>query len=111
MDHLWSPWRLEYVKGTAWALTEAGKEVRGWEGVLAGDVPIGAGNTIEPGGPDHPEILERAVSFLPRDEVRGPDDVPRVLPRGVTLPDRDNAVGIAIRQRIEQDAADDAQDG
>ena len=34
---------LEYLKGTAWALQEAGHELKGWEGVLAGDVPIGAG--------------------------------------------------------------------
>ncbi len=34
---------LEYLKGTAWALQEAGHALRGWEGVLAGDVPVGAG--------------------------------------------------------------------
>jgi galactokinase len=34
---------VEYLKGTAWALQEAGYRLRGWEGVLAGDVPIGAG--------------------------------------------------------------------
>ncbi len=34
---------LEYLKGTAWALMDAGHELRGWEGVVAGDVPIGAG--------------------------------------------------------------------
>lgn len=34
---------LEYLKGTAWALQGAGCELKGWEGVLAGDVPIGAG--------------------------------------------------------------------
>ncbi|RMF79515.1 MAG: galactokinase [Chloroflexi bacterium] len=33
----------EYLKGVAWALQEAGHSLRGWEGVLAGDVPIGAG--------------------------------------------------------------------
>lgn len=33
----------EYIKGVAWALQEAGERLRGWEGVLAGDVPIGAG--------------------------------------------------------------------
>jgi len=37
------PGWLEYVKGTAWALAEAGHRLIGWEGVLAGDVPIGAG--------------------------------------------------------------------
>jgi galactokinase len=34
---------IEYVKGTAWALQEAGSRLRGFEGVLAGDIPIGAG--------------------------------------------------------------------
>jgi len=34
---------VEYLKGTAWALAEAGHGLAGWEGVLAGDVPIGAG--------------------------------------------------------------------
>ncbi len=33
----------EYVKGVAWALQEAGYPLTGWEGVTAGDVPIGAG--------------------------------------------------------------------
>jgi galactokinase len=33
----------EYLKGTAWALGEAHHRLAGWEGVLAGDVPIGAG--------------------------------------------------------------------
>jgi galactokinase len=33
----------EYVKGVAWALQEAGYSLRGWEGVIAGDVPVGAG--------------------------------------------------------------------
>lgn len=33
----------EYLKGVAWACQEAGYTLRGWEGVLAGDVPRGAG--------------------------------------------------------------------
>lgn len=33
----------EYVQGMAWALQEAGYTMNGWEGVVAGDVPIGAG--------------------------------------------------------------------
>jgi galactokinase len=33
----------DYVKGVAWALQDAGYELQGWEGVVAGDVPIGAG--------------------------------------------------------------------
>ena len=34
---------LEYVKGVAHELQEAGHTLTGWEGVMAGDVPIGAG--------------------------------------------------------------------
>jgi galactokinase len=34
---------VEYVKGVAWALQEAGFALTGWDGVIAGDVPIGAG--------------------------------------------------------------------
>ena len=32
-----------YVTGVAWALQENGYVLRGWEGVLSGDVPIGSG--------------------------------------------------------------------
>ena len=34
---------IEYVKGVAWCLQDAGMKLKGWEGVLAGDVPLGAG--------------------------------------------------------------------
>jgi galactokinase len=34
---------IEYVMGSAWTLGEAGFPTEGWEGVLAGDIPIGAG--------------------------------------------------------------------
>jgi galactokinase len=34
---------IEYIKGVAWALGEAGHTLGGWEGVLTADVPIGAG--------------------------------------------------------------------
>ncbi len=34
---------IEYLKGTAWALQDAGHGLTGWEGVLHGDVPLGAG--------------------------------------------------------------------
>lgn len=33
----------DYVKGVAWALQEEGHELSGWEGVMKGNVPIGAG--------------------------------------------------------------------
>lgn len=34
---------LEYVKGMAWALQQQGYQLTGWEGIMAGDLPIGAG--------------------------------------------------------------------
>jgi galactokinase len=34
---------MEYIKGVAWALQQAGHVLSGWDGVVAGDVPIGAG--------------------------------------------------------------------
>jgi galactokinase len=34
---------LRYLQAVAWALGESGHRLRGWEGVFAGDVPIGAG--------------------------------------------------------------------
>jgi len=34
---------VEYVRGVAWALRAAGADTRGWDGVAAGDVPVGAG--------------------------------------------------------------------
>ena len=34
---------VEYLRGVAWSLGEAGLPIRGMEGVVAGDVPIGAG--------------------------------------------------------------------
>lgn len=33
----------EYIRGVAWALQGAGLPTRGWQGVVAGDVPLGAG--------------------------------------------------------------------
>jgi len=34
---------IEYLKATAWSLQQAGLRLAGWEGVLMGDVPLGAG--------------------------------------------------------------------
>lgn len=42
IQHNQSTW-IEYVKGVAWALQAQGYNLSGWEGVMAGDVPIGAG--------------------------------------------------------------------
>ncbi len=36
------PWG-EYLRGVAWALRRAGLPLRGWEGVLLSDLPVGAG--------------------------------------------------------------------
>jgi len=33
----------EYPKGIAWALQQSGRRLRGWEGVISGEVPLGAG--------------------------------------------------------------------
>lgn len=41
-EHTGSEWS-EYLKGVAWAFGEAGVSRHGWEGVMGGDVPIGAG--------------------------------------------------------------------
>jgi galactokinase len=38
-DRGWS----ENIKGIAWAFQDAGYHLNGWEGIMAGDVPIGAG--------------------------------------------------------------------
>ena len=34
---------VEYVKGVAWALHQDGLPLQGWDGVMVGDVPVGAG--------------------------------------------------------------------
>ena len=34
---------IEYLRGVAWSLEDRGLPTNGWEGVIAGDVPIGAG--------------------------------------------------------------------
>ncbi|MEN6498478.1 MAG: galactokinase [Thermoguttaceae bacterium] len=34
---------IEYLKGVAWSLQQAGHRLTGWEGVMCGDVPLGAG--------------------------------------------------------------------
>jgi galactokinase len=41
-EHAGSGW-AEYVKGVAWALQDAGHTLQGWDGVVTGDVPVGAG--------------------------------------------------------------------
>lgn len=41
-DHTSAGWG-EYVKGIAWALQNDGYILHGWEGILSGNIPIGAG--------------------------------------------------------------------
>lgn len=42
LQHTQTTW-VEYLKGVAWAMQAKGYTLQGWEGVMAGDVPIGAG--------------------------------------------------------------------
>jgi galactokinase len=42
LEHGGPPWG-EYARGVAWAMQAAGRRLRGWEGVLSGEVPVGAG--------------------------------------------------------------------
>jgi galactokinase len=60
---------VEYLKGTAWALAEAGHRLAGWEGVLAGDVPIGAGLSSSAALEMAAARAFAAVSGLPWDPV------------------------------------------
>jgi len=39
---------VEYPKGVAWALQGAGYHLRGWEGIVAGDVPLALGSPPPP---------------------------------------------------------------
>lgn len=42
LEHGGPGW-IEYIRGVAWALQQHGFQLRGWQGVMRGDVPIGAG--------------------------------------------------------------------
>jgi len=42
IDHEEASWG-EYLRGIGWALQEAGYRLQGWEGIIVGDVPVGAG--------------------------------------------------------------------
>jgi galactokinase len=57
----------EYVKGVAWVLQEAGYKLRGWEGVIAGDVPVGAGLSSSAALELAVAVAFAAVSDLPWD--------------------------------------------
>jgi galactokinase len=60
----------EYVKGVAWMLQQAGHGLRGWEGVLAGDVPVGAGLSSSAALELAVARAFAAVSELPWDAAR-----------------------------------------
>lgn len=60
----------EYVKGVAWALLGAGHPLTGWEGVTAGDVPIGAGLSSSAAIELAVARAFAAVSDLPWDPAR-----------------------------------------
>lgn len=61
---------IEYVQGTAWSLAEEGFFLRGWEGVLLGDVPIGAGLSSSAAMEVAVARAFAAVSDLPWDPVK-----------------------------------------
>ncbi|MBE0686874.1 MAG: galactokinase [Anaerolineaceae bacterium] len=42
LEHKDETWG-EYIKGVAWSLIQTGYKLQGWEGVVSGDVPLGAG--------------------------------------------------------------------
>ena len=60
----------EYIKGVAWAMQEAGYQLRGWEGVLAGDVPLGAGLSSSAALEMATARAFAAVSHFPWDPAR-----------------------------------------
>src|SRR5688572_10877306 len=54
-------------------------------------------------------MLERSRSFPPGDEDGLRDDVAPDVSPGIGFPDRDDAIGVAIRQRLEHHAAHHAE--
>jgi galactokinase len=65
-DGLWA----EYVKGVAWSMQGAGLALRGWEGVVMGDVPMGAGLSSSAAIEVAAARAFAAVSDIPWDAAR-----------------------------------------
>lgn len=61
---------IEYVKGVAWALQEEGFFLRGWEGLVIGDVPVGAGLSSSAALEVVTARVFAAVSQFPWDPVK-----------------------------------------
>ncbi len=60
---------IEYLKGIAWVLQEEGLRLQGWEGVIAGDVPVAAGLSSSAALEMATARAFAAVSDLPWDAV------------------------------------------
>ncbi len=60
---------IEYLKGVAWCLQDAGMDLRGFDGVLAGDVPLGAGLSSSAAVEMATARAFAAVSGIPWDAV------------------------------------------
>jgi galactokinase len=56
---------IEYVKGVAWALQQAGHTLHGWEGVMSGDIPRGSGLSSSAGLELAAARAFTAVSHIP----------------------------------------------
>lgn len=69
LEHREAGW-VEYVKGVAWALQQAGFSPQGWEGVLSGDVPRAAGLSSSAALEMAAARVFAAVSDLPWDAPR-----------------------------------------
>jgi galactokinase len=65
-DSLWA----EYIKGVAWSMQEAGLTLHGWEGVIMGDVPMGAGLSSSAAIEVAAARAFAAVSDIPWDAAR-----------------------------------------
>src|SRR5690606_26711501 len=90
---------LDYPRGVAWSLTEAGHDLQGFDGVLASDVPRGAGLSSSAAV----ELAVAAAFLRPGSDARGWDAkaVARAMQRvendwvGVNSGIMDQLIGVA----------------